>query len=403
MAAELNQNLSALKGLGIVYFGNEWFAENRTSSHHVAKRLSAHCPLLYVDSPGLRAPRASGRDIRRLFAKVAQALRKPTRVAPNLWHCTIPQIPFRRLPGVRALNRAFGRWALRRAVAAVEFKRSISWFVVPHPGFMAGTLGEELIVYYCIDDYAALPGVDVEAITAADAALAQRADQVFVAAPSLLAAKTVQNSTTVLSPHGVDFELFARATHPATVVPEQAAALRRPVIGFFGLLADWINIQLLAFLAKQRPDWTLLLVGHVGTDVAELRGLPNVVFAGPQPYESLPGWAKAFDVAVIPYRLNRQVLNANPLKLREYLATGKPVVSVPTPEVERFARHVRLAATPEAFLAEVEAALRDESAERSSARRESVRHMSWDARVSEVLQVVCAALVRRRASGGRGS
>jgi glycosyltransferase involved in cell wall biosynthesis len=398
MAAEGSQALAALTGIGVVYFGNEWFAENRTSSHHIAKRLSAYCPLLYVDSPGLRAPRASGRDVRRLFAKVAQAMRKPTRVAPNLWHCTIPQVPFRRLPGVKTLNRAFGRWALRRAVAAVGFERVISWFVVPHPGFMAGTLREDLIVYYCIDDYAALPGVDVEAITAADAALTRRADQVFVAAPSLLAAKTAENPATVHSPHGVDFDLFARATNPATAVPERAAALRSPIIGFFGLLADWINIQLLAFLAKQRPDWTLLLVGHIGTDVTDLGGLPNVVFVGPQPYETLPNWAKAFDVAVIPYRLNRQVLNANPLKLREYLATGKPVVSVPTPEVERFASHVRLAATPEAFLSEIEAALREDSPERSAARRESVRHMSWDARVGEVLQVVCAALERRRAS-----
>ncbi len=398
----MDSSLTPLSGSAIVYFGNEWFAENRTSSHHIARRLPAHCPVLYVDSPGLRAPRASGRDVRRLFGKIAQTLRKPTLVAPNLWHCTIPQVPFRRLPGVKALNRAFGRWALRRAVAAVGFKRVISWFVVPHPGFLAGALGEELVVYYCIDDYAALPGVNVEAITAADAALTRRADQVFVAAPSLLAAKTAQNPTTVFSPHGVDFDLFASAADAATPVPERAAALRQPVIGFFGLLADWIDVQLLAFLAKQRPDWTLLLVGHVGTNVADLVGLPNVVFVGPQPYETLPGWAKAFAVAVMPYRLNRQVLNANPLKLREYLATGKPVVSVPTPEVVRFAPHVRLAATAEEFLAEVEAALREDSAELRAERMRSVRGMSWDARVAEVLQVVCAALTRGRSAKQRG-
>jgi glycosyltransferase involved in cell wall biosynthesis len=378
-----------------VYFGNEWFAENRTSSHHIARRLPAHHPVLYVDSPGLRAPRASARDIRRLFGKLAQALRKPALVAPNLWHCTVPQIPFRKLPGVKGLNRAFARWALRRAIAAVGFRRFISWFVVPHPGFMAGTLGEDLIVYYCIDDYAALPGVDVEAITAADAALATRADQVFVAAPSLLEQKRAQNSTTKFSPHGVDFDLFARAADPATTVPERAARLGQPVVGFFGLLADWIDVQLLAFLAEQRPNWTLLLVGHVGTDVADLRGLPNVVFVGPQPYETLPQWAKAFAVAVMPYRLNRQVLNANPLKLREYLATGKPVVSVNTPEVRRFAPHVRMADTPAAFLSEVEAALRDDTSVHSSARQDAVRHMSWDARVAEILETVRTALARR--------
>jgi glycosyltransferase involved in cell wall biosynthesis len=213
----------------------------------------------------------------------------------------------------------------------------------------------------------------------------------------LLPTKLAQNSSAAFSPHGVDFELFARAALPATVVPERAAALRPPVIGFFGLLADWIDVELLAFLAKQRPEWTLLLIGHVATDVRELDSLPNVVFVGPQPYETLPGWAKSFSVAVMPYRLNRQVLNANPLKLREYLATGKPVVSVPTPEITRFAPHVRLASSPESFLAEIEAALREDSPERSVARQESVRGLGWDTRAAEVLQIVAEVLSRRRA------
>jgi glycosyltransferase involved in cell wall biosynthesis len=394
--ARTDSTLAELAGVGIVYFGNEWFAENRTSSHHIARRLPASCPVLYVDSPGLRAPRASGRDLRRLFKKFAQTLRSPMLVAPDLWHCTIPQIPFRRVPGVAVLNRVFGRWALRRAIAAVGFERRISWFVVPHPGFLAGALGEDLVVYYCIDDYAAHPGVDRQAISAADAALAARADQVFVAPPALLETKRAQNPTAVYSPHGVDYDLFARAADPATVVPERARALRSPVIGFFGLVADWIDVGLLAHVARGRPAWTLLIIGHVSTDVAELTALPNVVFVGPQPYDKLPEWAKAFDVAVMPYRQNQQVRNANPLKLREYLATGKPVVSVPTAEVERFAAHVRLAATPDAFLEQIEQALRDDSPERRAARMEAVRAMSWDARVEETLKIVCAGLARKR-------
>lgn len=325
-----------------------------------------------------------------------QTMRKPTLVAPLLWHCTIPQIPFRRLWGVDWLNRQFGRWALCRAIAAVGFKRRISWFVVPHPGFLAGELDEELVVYYCIDDYAAHPGVDQQAITAADLLLSRRADLVFVAPPTLVAAKSAENSSTIFSPHGVDFDLFSQASNEATIVPESAARLRRPVIGYFGSMADWIDVDLLAHLGRERPDWTFLIVGHVSTDITSLTELPNFVFVGAQPYETLPGWAKAFDVAVMPYRQNRQVRNANPLKLREYLATGKPVVSVPTAEVERFGSHVTVAATPDDFLAAVECALRENSAERSVARMQAVSAMSWDSRVAEVLKEVSAALARRR-------
>jgi glycosyltransferase involved in cell wall biosynthesis len=388
-----------LAGTGIVYFSNAWFAENRTSSHHIARRLAGHCPVLYVDSPGLRTPRATGHDLRRLTAGMREALRGPAPIAPGLWHCTIPQIPFRRAPAVGMLNRRFGRWAARRAIAAVGFERWLSWFVVPHPGFLAGRLGEEFVVYYCVDDYAAHPGVDAEAIAAADAALTRRADQVLVASAVLFEVKRAENATTAFAPHGVDVELFARAADPATRVPEPAAALRHPVIGFFGLLGDWIDVELLAHLGRQRPAWTLLLVGHVATGVGALRALPNVVLVGPQPYDTLPGWARAFDVAVMPYRMNRQVRHASPLKLREYLATGKPVVSVPTPEVERFVPHVRIARTADGFLRAVEDSLREDDERARRARMQAVEGMSWNARLEEVLALVCAGLARKRNGG----
>jgi len=328
---------------GIVYFGNDWFAENRTSSHHIAARLAGFAPVLYVDSPGLRAPKASGRDLRRAVAKLAATLRKPTRVGEQLWHCTVPQLPFRRVPGVDTLNRWFGRWAVRRAMRAIDLRQPISWFVVPHPGFMAGRLGEALCVYYCIDDYAAHPGVDAELIGQRDEQLTRSADLVFVAPPALVDAKRRSNPQTFFSPHGVDVELFGRAARADTPVPEAASALAHPVVGYFGSLHDWIDLELIEWLAKSRPQWSFLLVGHAAADVAALRALGNVHLVGPKPYQTLPGWAKAFDVAIIPYRLNRQVANANPLKLREYLATGKPIVSVRNPEIAKFAEWVRIA------------------------------------------------------------
>jgi glycosyltransferase involved in cell wall biosynthesis len=397
----MSESFAQLQGCAIVYFGNEWFAENRTSSHHIARRLPAHCPVLYVDSPGLRAPRATGRDVRRLYRKLRQAVAKPTRVAPDLWHCTVPQIPFRRLPGVETFNRWFGRWAVRRAIRAAGFTRTISWFVLPHPGFLAGELGEEYVVYYCIDDYAAHPGVNQITTAAADAALAVRADHVFVAPPALLESKRAQNVSTSFSPHGVDYELFSKAADPATQIPAAAAQLTRPIIGFFGLMGDWIDVELLEYLARARPSWTFLIVGHVATDASRLVALSNCVFVGPQPYESLAGWAKAFDVALIPYRMNQQVKNANPLKLREYLATGKPIVSVPTPEVDRFSGLVRIAATREKYLEAVEQSLTDQDAQQRAARMSAVQSMTWDARVTETLNIVCNGLAAKRAGSAR--
>ena len=385
---------ATFSGRGVVYFGNSWFAENRTSSHHIALRLAAVTPVLYVDSPGMRAPRASGRDLRRAISKLWAALRSPKQIQPNLWHCTVPQLPLRRLPGVTAFNRWFSQWAVRRAMRAAGLTRSISWFVVPHPGFMAKQLGEDLCVYYCIDDYAAHPGVDAARIGAQDEHLTRVADLVFVAPPALLASKQALNPETVFSPHGVDVALFNQAALAQTEIAPGARDLTHPVVGYFGSLHEWIDMQLLEWLAHSRPQWTFLLIGHAAVDIHALRALPNVRLVGPQPYANLPNWAKAFDVAIIPYRLNRQVANANPLKLREYLATGKPVVSVRNPEIEKFSAWVRITDDRDGFLAALDDTLRGEPADAGTARMAAVADQTWDHRVSEVIATVTAALPR---------
>jgi hypothetical protein len=399
--AALNNANAPLDDCGIVYFGNDWYAENRTSSHHIAVRLARRAPVLYVDSPGMRAPGASGRDLKRAVRKLFAAFKRPTRVGDGLWHCTVPQLPFRRLPGVDAFNRAFGRWAVRRALRRVGIGRRISWFVLPHPGVHAGRLDEDMVVYYCIDDYAAHPGVDATLIAERDDALSRRADLLFVAPPALLDAKRALNPRTIFSPHGVDADLFAQAQSADTALPRIAETLPRPIVGYIGSIHEWIDLPLIEWLAAQRPQWSFLLVGHPHVAVDGLRALPNVHLVGPQPYASLPAWSKAFDAAIIPYRLNRQVANANPLKLREYLAAGKAVVSVRNPEIEKFSPWVRLVDGREAFLAALDAAVADNASDTVAARMAAVADQTWDARVEAVLAEVATRLSELSASPRR--
>jgi glycosyltransferase involved in cell wall biosynthesis len=385
----------SLDGLAVVYFGNDWNAENRTSSHHVAIRLAKVLSVLYVDSPGMRPPTASGRDLKRGIRKLLAAFRAPTHVQDHLWHCTVPQLPFRRLPGVEAFNRFFSRWAVRRAMRQMGMKRRISWFVVPHPGFLAHGLEEELCIFYCIDDYAAHPGVDAPLMARRDEDLSRRADLLFVAPPALFQTKQSLNPATVFAPHGVDYDLFSRAADPATEIAAGAREVQGPVIGYIGSIHEWIDLELLQWLAEQRPQWSFLLVGHAAVDVASLRALRNVHLAGPQPYASLPGWAKAFDAAIIPYRMNRQVANANPLKLREYLATGKPVVSTRNAEIEKFSALVDIADDRAQFLGALDRALAEDTPEAAHRRMASVADQTWDSRVNVVLAHVAGTLDER--------
>src|SRR5947209_9012896 len=160
----------------IVYFGNDWFAENRTSSHHIAKQLSERYPLLYIESPGLRAPKGNTRDLKKLWNKLRNAARLPSAIHKQMWHMTMPQIPFRRLPFVCALNRWTGRLLVKRALRHLGFERPLLWFAVPHTAPLAGHLDECFVVYYCIDAYASLPDIDRRAIGRMDETLARRAD-----------------------------------------------------------------------------------------------------------------------------------------------------------------------------------------------------------------------------------
>src|SRR5205807_9747142 len=165
-------------------------------------------------------------------------------------------------------------------------------------------------------------------------------------------------------------------------VPEEIAKLPRPILGYFGLIADdWVDVPLLVHLAKRFPQASLVLIGKTTMDVSALESLPNVHLLGRKPYETLPAYSKGFDVALIPFPVSEVTLNANPLKAREYLAAGLPVVSTPIPEVEVLGT-CRIGGTAEQFARQVEAAL---AAPGPLARRsETMRQHSWQARLEEI-------------------
>jgi len=252
-----------------------------------------------------------------------------------------------------------------------------------------------LSVYYCIDDYAALPDVNPESIRALDEQLTRGADVVFVASETLLDAKRRLNPITYFSPHGVDLDHFAQAFRADLPAPDDVAGLPRPVVGYFGLIEQWLDLDLIDYLSAQRPEWSFVLIGRVAVANEQVPRRPNIHYLGKRPYENLPAYGKLFDAAIIPNRLNQFTLHANPLKLREYLALGKPIVSISTPQIDKFSDVVAIARTREEFLAKLDTVLaQPPSAADVERRLKRVAGMSWRNRVHEVLGVVDDALCR---------
>ena len=379
-----------------IYFGNDWFAENRTSSHHIAKRLGARFPMLYVEVPGLRAPKVNTRDLHKLLKKLRMTFQPPQLVAPHFWRMTLPQIPFRRFAAIRAVNRTFSRILICRAIRRLGFHDAVAWFHVPHPGFLAKQLGEKLTVFYCIDEYSKLPDVDGTAVQAMDDELTAAADIVFTCNQSLLETHRSRNANIHVSPHGVDTELFAQANSPSTQIPEEVKGWSRPIIGFWGLVDQRVDLSILEGIARARPHWTVLLIGHVAVDASALRRMPNVVFAGVKPYAELPNWAKAIDVCILPYTRTSLNTQASPLKLREYLASGKPIIAVPLPEAELLGRVVQIAVDGPGFVRAIEAALAVDTPDLVALRQKAVEGDTWDATVANVLGKLEEELSRRQ-------
>jgi glycosyltransferase involved in cell wall biosynthesis len=386
----MKDTVDTMRGRDLLCFSHDWGGDP-LSKNHLMRALARDNRVLWVNSIGYRTPTASKADLSRAFRKLAAVFEPIEEVERNIFALNPLAIPAYGWGGAREFNRYFLRWQVKRAMRRLGFARPINFIFNPPAALIAGSLGEDRLIYYCVDEYSAFTGVAANALAQMEEELCRKADLVIVSAERLYQSKARFNPHTRLIRHGVDFEHFRSALDPATVIPEEIARLPRPVIGFHGLIADWVDVELLAHVAWSFPEGSLALVGKTATDVSQLKRLPNVHLLGRRPYADLPAYCKGFDVALNPFRINELTLNSNPLKVREYLAAGLPVVSTPTPEVVRL-NHCRIASGPDEFTREIERAL--ENPGPSPARSELMRNESWEAKVDELRRHFAESLKR---------
>lgn len=381
-----------LVGRDIVCFSNDWDGDP-LSKTHIMRILARENRVLWVNSLGNRTPRATAGDAARAWKKLRDAARGLTEPVPNL-HVLAPlYVPAYRGAGVRAANRALLRLQILAAMRWLRMRDPITWAFLPSAAAVAGTLGESLVVYHVVDEFSAFSDASPQ-VAAMEEELLRRADLVIASSERLAAAKRRVNPRTVLVRHGVDHAHFAQALDPALRVPDELARLPRPVVGFFGLVADWIDLELVRAVADAHPEASIVLVGKVTTSTAALDGAPNVHLLGRRPYADLPAYCRGFDVAITPFRVNDLALAANPLKAREYVAAGLPNVCTDLPEL-RAIPGCTVAGSREAFVAEVGRALAHGGPD--PARSALVRGEGWEAKVEEIRVHVGAA---ERARGG---
>ncbi len=376
----------------IVSFSKNW-SEDPTSNNHVMIELAKDHHVLWLNSVATRSPKlTSARDLKTIWRKLGSFFRGPQRVRDNLWVYTPLVLPFPHSRWAAAINRRILALTLRLLRWRLGFKEFQLWSFLPNVSEYIGTLGESLAVYYCVDEWSKFNYVDGTRIADAEQQLCQKADLVFATATSLMQKRRQWNAQTHLALHGVDHAHFSQALKAETSIPADLAALPGPIIGFYGTLQDWVDLDLIEFLARAHPEWSIVLIGKVMVDTTRLNGLSNIHLLGRRPHEELPRYCKGFSVGIIPYILNERILHVNPIKLREYLSAGLPVVSVALPEAQPYAGLCSIARDYKEFEQAVANAINTDSPEARWQRNESMRNETWQQRVKEL----CTHVMRVR-------
>jgi len=369
----------------LIVFGEDW-GGHPSSTQHLISRLIEQYRVIWVNSIGLRRPRLCRRDLARMGQKLKQMLSAASPRPSNSSELQ-PQVVAPRvlpLPGsstARQLNSYLLQKALLPLLNGRQDARPLLWTSLPSAVDVVGKLGEAATVYYCGDDFSTLEGVDHAPVVEMEQELADKADLILAASPTI-AARFPQDKTTLLN-HGVDYELFSSPTVKAADLPQSHA----PVVGFYGSIAGWLDQDLILAAAKALPAWQFVFIGAPQVDTSAMATVRNIHLMGPRPHEALPRYVQHWDISILPFRNNAQIEACNPLKLREYMAAGTPIVSSNFPALRGYRDLIRIAETPESFVNALRHA-RTEPESFRSARQQRVAPESWQARANSVAELL---------------
>ncbi|MCS6875174.1 MAG: glycosyltransferase [Pyrinomonadaceae bacterium] len=375
-----------LSGKDIVCFSHDWTSDP-LSKTHIVRILSKENRILWVNSLANRTPTISKKDLSRILNKVRSfVLERVFEAEQNIFVINPLALPSYGSKIIREFNQQFLLWQIKTALKKLNFGKFINLTFNPAAGLIARKLDESLLIYYCVDEYTAFTGAAV-GLKEIEEELCKKADLVIVSAAKLLESKRDLNPKTFLIRHGVDWEHFRSAVDG--IADSSLKDLPHPVIGFHGLLADWIDFELIQKIAQRFHRGSVVLIGKATLEVEEkvkqLRHFENIYLLGRKPYSELPKFCRGFDVAINPFVINELTLAANPLKVREYLAAGLQVVSTAIPEVENL-RYCLIARTHDEFIRKIEEVLANPVSR--SEISDSVKNESWTFRVEELDKII---------------
>ena len=382
----------------IVAFTKDW-DDVPTCTTHILREMAKTMPVLWVCSIGTRKPSAvSGKDLRRIMGRIASGFRRAEWKENNLRVLKPILIPKAESGWAKWINRVVFSWYVRREQRGWSCDSSPGfpeyWCFVPNAvDLLPERSHAPRVIYYCADDWTQFHNLDGAWMGRKERALLERSDAVFVTSRYLenkfLSSPAYGNMSPDdlhYMPHGVEYARFAQALDKDAPIPEDVAGLPKPVIGFYGNLHPWVDFGLIAALAAARSEWSFVLIGEPYADVAALEALPNVHLLGRREHGVLHEYCRAFDVAIIPYDMsNPRMASVNPVKTKELLAAGLPLVASDVPELRNYGDDVLTCTGTDSWLEALDRQVRRQDHNEIS---ERVRRESWENKVVAIRQAL---------------
>jgi glycosyltransferase involved in cell wall biosynthesis len=397
-----------ITGHSLVYFGPEKWDGLWRNRHQLMSRFAEQNKVLYVE------PKTWFRDARQQWRAGTlgwQALKQSrvTKAADNLYIYHSPVfIPISGRYPLDHITWFLWKALVRLTMRKLGFYEPIIWLSRPAMVNMIGSFDEKLAIYHIVDEYLSYSRCNVEARRRQQALERQmmgRVDLAIVVSESLLQRKLPLNEHTYVVPNGVDYQAYTRAMQGDEPSPSDIAHLPKPVIGYSGLIGARLDLSLLEHIAATHPEWSVALMGAVdnrGCDAElwRLREANNVHFLGRKEIARVPLYVQAFDVCLIPYQVGERAQNASPLKLYDYMAAGKPIVTTNFSVANQFKEVVRIADTQAEFLRYIEESLAEDGQDLFLKRRCIAAENTWDKRVEQLSNIVQSYLGRASRKAG---
>jgi glycosyltransferase involved in cell wall biosynthesis len=385
-----------LTGHNIVYFGPEKWDGLWRNRHQLMARFARSNKVLYVEPMRyLHVARQQWSNgtlrLRDSLARVKGG--RVTKVRENLYTYHDPIIApiFRSFP-FKNITLSLWKMLLGLTLRRLNFNHPIIWLSRPSMINLIKEFDEKLLIYHVVDEYKGYVSVEAtrrKQLEALERKMLTKADMVIVVSSNLFQSKRPFNEHTYMVPNGVDYQAYDRALQSGDPLPSDIAQLPRPIIGYSGLISSRLDLDLLHHLAISRPDWSIALIGAIHSRygapaLRQLMEMKNVYFLGRKEVKLVPYYLKAFDVCLIPYALGEETQNADPLKLYEYMALGRPIVTTNFSAARQFQKIVRIADSKEEFLHHIEDVLSEPDELLLLRGRQIAAENTWEDRVAQL-------------------